>query len=188
MATTTTITLNIIETQGGGSPPSLTPSNEEDLYLPSAFEGLPFYVIFEFIIVETEEIGDGSSSSITVTPTDIQSDFNFEEYGVTFTNNYDGFSNRVRLDGPFSNAFPDQYYQFVLPDLSTPILPFDTEVEYLSLIKYNAPSQFVNTLEYIFNVYDGPSVFYATEVFENIVWRYESAKSNIDTVISKGLK
>jgi hypothetical protein len=179
------VIINILETGGGGSPPISDPT-EGGLYLPDAYETLPFYAIAEFQFQEITVDPETLEETITLSnPSDVTSDFNFSQYGMTLTkiNAY-----TVRIDGPVVDAFPSQYYQFVLPDLTTPILPFNTEEEFLSLIRYQMPSSVTILLEYAFKVYSSPSNFTVAPVNQWINWLFQSAVNNIDALIIKGLE
>jgi len=179
------IIINILETSGGGSPPVSDPT-DPGLYLPDAYEATPFYAIAEFqfqeIVIDPETLEE---TIILTNPFNVTSDFNFAQYGITLTkiNDY-----TVRIDGPVMNAFPSQYYQFVLPDLTTPILPFDTEEEFLSLIRYQMPSSVTILLSYAFKVYSDSTVFTVAPVNQWINWLFQSAVNNIDALIIKGLE
>jgi len=183
---TTRVIINILETGGGGAPDSIDPESE-DLYLPSAYEATPFYAIIEFLIEETTVINQESGEEITtVTPAfNVTSDFDFANYGMTFTKINDS---TVRLDGSVINVFTDQFYKFVLPDLTTPILPFNTETEFLSLIEYNMPANNNILFDYEFKVYQTATTFLDTTVYQWIVWKFESAVANIAALVAKGLK
>lgn len=177
----TRVIINILETGGGGSPPETDPAGE-GLYLPNAYEATPFFAVFEFLIEETIVDPESGEETVNLFPaTTVTSDFNFEFYNITFTkiNNH-----TVRIDGPIFNVFQDQFYQFVLPDLTTPILPFDTEDEFLSLIRYKKPSSNQILFEYTFKVNETFDV----TVFQWIIWLFNTAINNIDALIARGLK
>jgi hypothetical protein len=174
------VIINILETGGGGSPPASDPG--EGLYLPDAYEATTFYAIVEFLIQTTTVDPLTEEETIeTVPATSVTSDFDFEAYNITYTqiNDY-----TIRIDGPILNVFNDQYYQFVLPDLTTPILPFNTEEEFLSLIRYQKPS--VNTTLFTYSFLVNES--YETAVYQWINWLYDSAVGNIEDLVSRGLK
>lgn len=180
--TTTRVIINITDTSGGGSPPTADPENEEEIYLPTAYEAVDFFVEFEFLIEETTESQneDGNTEVQTFPATSVETDFDFDQYNIAFTkiNDY-----KVRIEGPINNAFPDQSYQFVLPDMTTPILPFDTQEEFYSLIKYEKPAKNFVELEYDFLVNDSFDV----SIFHIIVWRYQTAVNNINNLVQRGL-
>lgn len=182
--TTRRAIINVIDTEGGGNPPPpLFPPGEEDadLYLPDVYEETEFYVEFEFLIEETTESGneDGTTEVQIYPASTVETDFDFSVYGLIYTQLN---SNTVRLDGPVQDVFLDQFYQFVLPDMSEPILPFDTSVPYYSLIKYQEPGDKLVRLEYEFEV-DG----LATTVYHWVHWSFETAKQNIEYTIPRGL-
>jgi hypothetical protein len=179
------IIINILETGGGGSPPSSDPT-DPGLYLPDAYESTPFYAIAEFQFQEITINPETLEEIVILTnPFNVTSNFNFAQYGMTLTkiNDY-----TVRVDGPVVNAFPSQYYQFVLPDLTTPILSFNTEEEFLSLIRYQMPSSVTILLSYAFKVYSDSSTFTVAPVNQWINWLFQSAVNNINALIIKGLK
>jgi len=183
MATTSTrVIINITATGGGGTPPVPDPENEEEIYLPTAYEAVAFFVEFEFLIEETTESQneDGNTEVQTFPATSVETDFDFDQYNITYTKLTD---NKVRIEGPIRNAFLDQFYQFVLPDMSTPILPPDTQEEFYSLIKYQKPANNSVELEYEFLVNNQ----YTVSVFHIIVWRYQTAVNNIQNLVQRGL-
>jgi hypothetical protein len=176
---TTELIINVTDYSGGGSPPGSDPAGA-GLYLPDAYEATAFFAVIEFLIQETIIDPETGEETITVTPvSSVTSDFDFAAYNMTYTqiNNY-----TVRLDGPILNVFTDQYYQFVLSDMSTPILPFDTEEEFYSLIKYQKPSANTILFEYSFLVDE----VFDTAVYQWINWKYETAVNNITSLSTKG--
>ena len=182
--TTSRVIINILSTGGGGSPPEEDPTNAEELYFPSAYESLDFFVEFEFLIEETTEPDEeegGEAEVVTFPASTVETTFDFDAYNITYTsiNDY-----TFRIEGPILNVFQDQFYQFVLPDLSTPQLPFDTEEEFLSLIKYQKPASNTIEFEYDFLVNNTFDV----SVYQIIVWRFQTAVNNIANLVSKGLK
>jgi hypothetical protein len=177
----TRVIINVLETGGGGDPPDQDPAGA-GLYLPTAYEATPFFAVFEFLIEETIIDPVTNEEIINVYPaTKVTTNFNFSQYSITYTQIN---ANTSRIDGPVLNAFPDQFYQFVLPDLSTPILPFDTEEDFLSLIRYKKPSANQILLEYTFEVNDTFNV----SVFQWIIWLFVTAVNNIDALVARGLK
>lgn len=184
MSTSSTrrVVINILQSSGGGTPPPpLFEPDELDLYLPNAYEETEFFVVFEFLIEETttSQNEDGNVEVRIYPATNVDTTFDFSQYNITYTKIND---NTIRLDGPVRDAFPDQYYQFVLPDMSEPILPFDTDEVYYSLIKYQEPSNKLVRLEYGFSV----DTFSPT-VYHWIYWSFESAKQNIEYTIERGI-
>lgn len=178
---TTEVIINILDTGGGGSPPVSDP-DDEGLYLPDAYEATAFFAIVEFLIQETIVDGESEEETVIITPaSSVTSDFDFAFYNITYTQIN---ANTIRIDGPILNVFQDQYYQFVLPDLSTPILPFNTTEEFLSLIRYQKPASNTTLFEYSFLVNE----VYDTAVYQWINWKFESAVGNIDDLVSRGLK
>lgn len=178
---TTQVIIEILGSGGGGSPPVSDPDGV-GLYLPSAYEATEFFAVVQFLIEETEIDPITEEETVTVTPaSSVESDFPFSFYNITYTNINDS---TIRIDGPILNVFQDQFYQFVLPDLTTPVLPFNTEEEFLSLIKYQKPSNNTILFEYEFLINEQ----YDTEVYQWINWKYETAVGNIENLVLQGLK
>lgn len=179
------VIINILETGGGGTPPESDPVGV-GLYLPDAYEGTPFFAVVEFLFEEIIIDPETEEETVIITiPNDVTSDFDFENFGLEFTKVN---VNTVRIEGSIINVFLDQFYRFVLPDLTTPILPFDTEEEFLSLIEYKKPSSNTVLFEYTFKVFDSPTTFEEVSVFQWINWLFTSAVANIDALVAKGLK
>lgn len=175
------VVINILETGGGGSPPDSDPT-VEGLYLPDAYEATPFFAVVQFLIRTTIIDPETLEETFTEEPaSSVTSSFNFAQYGITYSN---VDASTIRLDGPVVNAFTDQYYQFVLPDMSTPILPPNTTTPFYSLIKYSPPANKTILLTYTFTVNNS----YDVVVNQFINWLYESAVGNIDNLVSRGIK
>lgn len=183
---TTQVIINVTDYSGGGSPPASDPEGA-GLYLPSAYEATPFFAIVEFLIETVTIDPQTGEETVILTPaSSVTSDFDFETYNMTYTqiNNY-----TIRIDGPILNVFTDQFYQFAVPDdttpipnITTPILPFDTDVEFYSVIKYQKPS--VNTV--LFNYTFLVNNTFNTVVYQWINWRFDTAVNNIRNLASKG--
>lgn len=174
---------------------------ESNLTLPSAYEILDNFSIditFEGMYEQITSIVDPTTGMMS-TNTDyvyenavnVTSSFDWSEFGLTFSkpNAY-----TVRLTGPGINVFPDQYYKFVLPDLSEVVLPADTEVPFYSLIKYNKPAANYVMKTYPFVVTRPVSYGSSSTETENVsmdqwfYWRYQVAVANIASIRSRSLK
>lgn len=160
---------------------------ESAKYLPSLYEGETTSIDVAFTVTYVDEstgvpLGTVNASNVTTT-------FNFAQYGMTATklNNY-----TYRIAGTYQNAFTDQYYRFVLDDMSLVLLEPTTTVSFKALVEYNKPN-----LVQIENNY--PTVVSAPEEFGSptlsninytfyqwVVWRYQSAVNNIATLVAKG--
>lgn len=181
------VIINILDTGGGGSPPEADPE-EDGLYLPDAFEGIFFFAEIEFLFEETiVDPETQEETSIITTPFAVESDFDFANFGLTFTK-VDDSDNIVRIEGGAINVFLDQFYEFVLPDLSTAVLPPNTDVDFFSLIKYQKPGSNTTLFEYKFKVYENANSFIEVSVFQTIIWRFDSAAANIDAIVARGIK
>jgi hypothetical protein len=177
---TTEVIIEVLDYGGGGTPPESDPAGE-GLYLPGAYEATPFFAIIEFSLQETVIDPITLDEVVTITTaSSVTSDFDFNSYGITYTDINDS---TIRLDGPILNVFPDQFYRFVLPDLSTPVLPFNTEEEFLSLIEYQKPSANSTLFQYTFLIDE----VYPATVNQWINWTYDSAVGNIESLILRGL-
>lgn len=183
---TTRVLINILDTGGGEDPPIPNAENRNEQYLPTTYEAVDFFVEFEFLVEETilpDQVNEGTveEEEVRVEPAvSVKTEFPFEQYNITFTeiNNF-----TFRLEGPIFNVFTDQFYQFVLPDMSTPILPFDTQQQFYSLIKYQKPAKNSTELKYDFLINNTID----TSIYQIIVWRYQTAVNNIQNLVSKGL-
>lgn len=123
--------------------------------------------------------------------TNITSSYNFGQYGITMSkpNAY-----TVRLTGPATNVFTDQYYKFVLPDLSQQILPADTTVEFLSMVRYQKPSNISTTLSYPFTVTipasygSGSTTNESATISHTLYWSISVARANISRLKTQGTR
>jgi hypothetical protein len=172
------VIITLLSSSGGGSPPDLGLTTGEDFYLPTIYEAVAFTATFKF---EVEDINPLTGLLEILPATTVTSDFNYAEYGITYVQDN---AYTVTLSQPVLNAFPDQYYQFVLPDSTTAILDFNTEVPFYSLIKYQKPANNSVTFQYGFTVNESISA----TVNHPVVWAYTSAVANIEDIVSRGIK
>lgn len=123
--------------------------------------------------------------------TDVTSTFNWSAYGMTMTkpNAY-----TIRISGPSREVFPDQYYKFVLPDLTQQILPSDTTVPFYSIIKYHKPASNSVALTYPIDVTipstygSGSTVVESTSLSHTHWWSVAVASANIARLKTQGLR
>jgi hypothetical protein len=123
--------------------------------------------------------------------TDVRSSFDWSSIGVTFTklNDY-----TVRLTGPASNVFVDQYYRFKMADYSEQILQADTTEPFFGLIQYQMPQPTFTLKTFAFEA-DIPAVLIGSpdqtvefDMFQWYFWRYQVAVANIAAITARGLK
>lgn len=155
-------------------------------YIPSLYEGETTSIDVIFTVEYTDEAGTvlGTSNASNVSTT-----FNFTQYGMTATkvNNY-----TLRIAGTYSNAFSDQYYRFVLDDMSLVLLPPTTTVKFKALVEYNKPNivQIENNYETTVRAPDDfggvveSNISYTFKQW--IVWRYQSAIAAITSLVAQG--
>lgn len=174
---------------------------ESNLTLPSAYEiiddfsvDITFEGMYPNEVITTDPLTGDTSTTITYDysfATNVTSSFNWSEIGLTFSkpNAY-----TVRLSGPGIDVFLDQYYRFVLPDLTESILPPDTTVPFYSLTKYNKPAANYVMKTYPFVVTRPVSYGGTPTENENVsmdqwfYWRYQVAVANIASIRSRSLK
>lgn len=121
----------------------------------------------------------------------VTSSYDWASIGVTYSkpNAY-----TVRLTGPGTNVFTDQYYRYVLPDLTQQVLPADTTVPYYSLVQYQKPSSNSVTLTYPFNVTipstygSGSTTVESVSMSHTYWWAISVAYANIARIKTQGLR
>lgn len=109
----------------------------------------------------------------------------------------------LRISGKAIDVFMDAFYQFLMPDNTLKILPADTKEFFLALVRYNPPSLKRKTVTHIVN-YDityvpnpSPSgggspgteltINSITTFTQDIVWNYNTAVQQFNTVLAKGV-
>lgn len=124
--------------------------------------------------------------------TNVTTTFNWTQYGITYSkpNAY-----TVRLVGPGINVFTNQYYRFVLPDLSQQILDANTTQPFLSLTKYQMPSPTSTMKTYPFSVtipadpiLGGSATTETVNMNQWFYWSVAVARANIARLKTHGLR
>jgi hypothetical protein len=103
---------------------------QSQFYIPSAVEAVDNFSID--LIVEGVYPDIANPEVFTYQyATDVRSSFNWASIGVTFTklNAY-----TVRLTGPATGIFVDQFYKFKMTDYSEQVLPANTELPFLRFL------------------------------------------------------
>lgn len=166
-----------------------------DYYIKTVYE----YTYFSTTITMQGKYLEPMSGEYTyLNAIDHTSNFNWANYGITYTkiNNY-----TMKLEGPVTNVFQDQYYQFSLTDYTSQILPYNTNLPFWSLNKYEKPNPVLIEFQYPLSVTippdptgGGTGVPGTTNTTENVslhqwvFWRYQTAIDNIAYLRTKGLK
>lgn len=197
-----------ITSQSGFSAPSAdayTPpvDGSEIPPIPSAFEAIDNFsvdIMFEgkYEVITPGEIdpisGLAGADIITyvyANAVNVTSSYDWASIGLTFSkpNAY-----TVRLTGPGTQVFTDQYYRFVLPDLTQQVLPADTTVPYYSLVRYKKPSSNTVTLSYPFSVTipstygSGSTTVESISMSQTFWWSFSVAQANIARIKTQGLR
>jgi hypothetical protein len=159
-------------------------------YLPTVFEETSFSIDLTFDGKYSS--GTGGSSFTYLPATNNTSSFNWSSVGLTYTKIS---ASVARISGPIISPFSDQYYRFVLPDLSLQVLPRDTTVPFFSLERYHMPSPVSIMKTYTIDVtipadpIDGGSETTETiSLYQWVHWSYSTAVAAIASVRSRGLK
>jgi hypothetical protein len=157
-----------------------------DKYLPSIYQGTTFSIDLTFSIEYTVFL------TTFILPADSATSlFDFSTHGITVTN---VSNNVIRLSGTYVDAFPDEYYNFVLKDMSQAILLPTTEEDFLALIEYNMPNPVTIENQYLFDVvgpleYNSPTptTTVSGDMFQWIVWKYPPTVTTILDLVSRGV-
>lgn len=162
-----------------------TDPEQAQFYIPSALELVDNFsvdIIVEEIYVDPLDPMIISYAYVT----DVRSSFDWSSIGVTFTklNDY-----TVRLTGPASNVFTNQYYQFKMTDYSLQILPADTELPFFGLVRYQMPNPTNIMLTYPFEA-KSPTLgtYESFNMYQWFFWRFQVAVANIAAANARGLK
>jgi hypothetical protein len=157
-------------------------------YLPSIYQGATISIDLEFNI---EYIGALDIVEGVLPAQNVTSYFNFSNHGLTAT--YIS-NNLIRIAGTYVNAFTDEYYNFVLKDMSQAILLPTTDEDFLALIEYNMPNPVTIKNEYLFDAVGRtdfasptPTSSISGEMFQWIVWNYTPTVSTILSLVDEGI-
>jgi hypothetical protein len=159
-----------------------------DKYLPSIYQGTTFSIDLTFSIEYSALLGGVIG---TLPAESVTSYFDFNIHGITTTY----LSNNViRLSGTYVNAFTDEYYNFVLKDMSQAILLPTTDEDFLALIEYNMPNPVTIENHYLFDAVGPleytsptPTTTVSGDMFQWIVWKYPPTVTTILDLVSRGV-
>jgi hypothetical protein len=153
-----------------------------NLYLPTIYGGQTISIDVGFNIVYPimpEGTISAPATSVTVL-------YDFASKGI----NVSYVGNLIRLAGTYSSTFDGEYYQFVLNDGTLEFLPPDTSEDFKALVRYEMPDPVTQNNQYAFSV-TGPgetgNVTLQANVGQWIVWNYQTANTNIQTLVSQGI-
>jgi len=172
---------NITDPEGGGLP------EPGKLYLPTIYAGTDYSVDIQFSV---EYYGEEGAVEGTTVASNVITTFNFTEYGMTAVKLN---ASTYRISGSFSNAFPDEYYEFKMKNGSLQVLPANTTEDFLALVEYNMPQPVTIRQEFLFNVsapatFNGsPNINWPFTMFQWVVWRYQTAVTNVKSLVSRGI-
>jgi len=108
-------------------------------YLPTVYEAIPFSIDLKFEGKYLDSVDPLADPPVYVYADAVNnsSTYNWAALGLTYTKLT---GSTCRISGSHQNPFPDQFYRFVLPDLSLVVLPGNTTTPFYSLEKYQMPS------------------------------------------------
>lgn len=157
-------------------------------YLPTVLEETSFSIDLTF----DGKYSDGLTGFTYSPATNNTTSFDWAAIGLTYTKIS---ASVARISGPVTSPFTNQYYRFVLPDLSLQILPKDTTTPFFSLEKYQMPSPVSLMKTYTINVtipedpiLGGSATTETISLYQWIHWSYSTAVAAIASARSLGLK
>ena len=153
-----------------------------NLYIPTIYGGQTISIDIGFNIVYPIM----PEGVVTAPATSVTALYDFAAKGI----NVSYVGNLVRLSGTFSGTFDGEYYEFVLNDGTVQALPPDTTEDFKALVRYEMPTPVTQNNQYAFSV-TGPgetgNVTLQTNVGQWVVWKYQTAVTNVQTLVSQGV-
>jgi hypothetical protein len=161
-----------------------------DTYLPTVYEATPFSIDLYFQGKYADPLdplvytyADATNNSST---------YDWASLGLTYTKLT---NSTCRISGSHLNPFPNQFYRFVLPDLSLEVLPPNTTTEFYSLEKYQMPSPVSVMKSMTINVTIPPDPTLGTgggvqtvTMDQWVHWSYSTAVAAIAAARARGIK
>jgi hypothetical protein len=161
-----------------------------DTYLPTVYEATPFSIDLYFQGKYADPLdplvytyADATNNSST---------YDWASLGLTYTKLT---NSTCRISGSHLNPFPNQFYRFVLPDLSLEVLPPNTTTEFYSLEKYQMPSPVSVMKSMTINVTIPPDPTLGTgggvqtvTMDQWVHWSYSTAVAAIAAARARGVK
>lgn len=167
----------------------------DQTYVPSAYEVLDNFtvdIMFEGKYLDTTDPLADPPVYTYANATNVTSTFNWSSIGLTFSkpNAY-----TIRITGPGTNVFTNQYYKFKMADGTEQVLQADTTLPFFSLIKYQMPSPTYTKKTYPVSVtipadplLGGSPTTETVDLSQWFYWRYQVAKANIASLKTRGLR
>jgi hypothetical protein len=172
---------NITDPEGGALPEPGT------LYIPTIYDGTTYSVDIQFSVRYFDPLGTLLGTLIA---SNVTSTFDFTQYGMTAVKLN---PSTYRISGAFSNAFPDEYYRFKMKNGTLQVLPANTTEDFLALVEYNMPQPVTIRIEIPFSITapetftSGVNITWPFTMFQWVVWRYQTAVTNVKTLVSQGI-
>ena len=154
-----------------------------NLFLPTIYGGQTISIDVGFNVVYPI-MPEGNVVSAPATSVTALYDFAAKGINVTYLGNV------VRLSGTYSSTFDGEFYQFVFNDGTLKTLEPDTTEDFKALVRYEMPNPVTQNNQYAFSV-TGPgetgNVTLQANVGQWVVWRYQTAVTNVQTLVSQGI-
>ena len=153
-----------------------------NLYLPTIYGGQTISIDIGFNIRYPLD----PEGNVTAPATSVTALHDFAAKGI----NVSYLGSIVRLSGTYSSTFDGEYYEFVLNNGTVQALPPDTTEDFKALVRYEMPNPVTQNTQYAFSV-TGPgetgNVTLQANIGQWIVWQYQTAVTNIQTLVSQGV-
>jgi hypothetical protein len=159
-------------------------------YLPTVYEAIPFSIDLYFQGKYADPLDPLVFTYLDATNN--ASTYDWASLGLTYTKLT---ASTCRISGSHLNPFPNQFYRFVLPDMSLEVLPPNTTTPFYSLEKYQMPSPVSVMKSMTINVtippdplIGGPATTETITMDQWVHWSYSSAVAAIAAARSRGLR
>ena len=159
-------------------------------YLPTVYEAIPFSIDLYFQGKYADPLDPLVFTYLDATNN--SSTYNWSALGLTYTKLT---ASTCRISGSHQNPFPDQFYRFVLPDLSLAVLPGNTTTQFFSLEKYQMPTPVSVMRSMTITVVIPPDPLIGGSPITEVVtmdqwvhWSYPSAVAAIAAARARGIK
>jgi len=161
-------------------------------YLPTVYEAIPFSIDLKFEGEYLDTTDPLANTFVYADAVNNSSTYDWASLGLTYTKLT---ASTCRISGSHQNPFPNQFYRFVLPDLSLAVLPGNTTTEFYSLEKYQMPSPVSIMKSMTISVTISPDPTLGTgggvqtvTMDQWVHWSYQSAVAAIAAARARGIK
>jgi hypothetical protein len=153
-----------------------------ELTLPAIYDESAFSYWLQFTSIDT---GGDTPTYNNITSVTVNTSPSLTGLGIT-TINTNPLGYIIQLSGPVYGSF-SQTFEFLTVNNGLQILPTNTDISYYGLVRWTPPTDFLESINFTFNITYDVNPPEQVTLSELIYWNYSIGISNFNTLLSRGI-